>query len=237
MSINRIQWIVAIVDRKKGGAAAEIFREMGAGALSVIRGHGTASSRIIDCLGLDEPEKEIVTGIAGPAAALGLFHALKSRLNFSRPGKGIVFAVPLDGVSASLSDQLEKNHSGPQWDAAAGHLKEESLMPTSVSYELIAAVIDDGLSNTVMDAARLAGCRGGTLVKARELGDSSSRTIFGLTMAEEREILFILVPAADKKAVMNAICQTILRETGQRGTVFSMPVGAVAGLAPEGEPQ
>lgn len=110
-------------------------------------------------------------------------------------------------------------------------------MPTSVSYELIAAVIDDGLSNTVMDAARLAGCRGGTLVKARELGDSSSRTIFGLTMAEEREILFILVPAADKKAVMNAICQTILRETGQRGTVFSMPVGAVAGLAPEGEPQ
>ena len=56
-------------------------------------------------------------------------------------------------------------------------------------------------------------------------------------MAEEREILFILIPASDKKAVMNAICQTVLRETGQRGTVFSMPVSAVAGLAPEGEPQ
>lgn len=237
MSLNRIQWIVAIVDRKKGGAAAGIFREMGADVLSVIRGHGTASSRIMDCLGLDEPEKEIVTGIVGPAAAHGLFHALKSRLNFSRPGKGIAFAVPLASVSAAVSDRLGRRHPDPQANAAANQPKEESLMPTPFSYELIAAVIDDGLSNTVMDAARLAGCRGGTLVKARELGDASSRTIFGLTMAEEREILFILVPAADKKAVMGAICQTILRETGQHGTVFSMPVDAVAGLVPEGDGQ
>lgn len=88
MSQNRIQWIAAIVDRKKGTAAAEIFREMGAEVLTVIRGHGTASSRIMDCLGLDEPEKEIVTGIAGPGAAPDLFNALKSRLNFSRPRKG-----------------------------------------------------------------------------------------------------------------------------------------------------
>ena len=48
MSQNRIQWIAAIVDRKKGTAAAEIFREMGAEVLTVIRGHGTASSRIMD---------------------------------------------------------------------------------------------------------------------------------------------------------------------------------------------
>lgn len=106
-------------------------------------------------------------------------------------------------------------------------------MSNPTAYELIAAVIDDGLSNTVMDAARLAGCRGGTLVKARETGGAASRTLFGLTMAEEREILFILVPSADKKTVMNAICQTILRETGEHGTVFSMPVDAVAGLVPE----
>ena len=103
-------------------------------------------------------------------------------------------------------------------------------MSNPTAYELIAAVIDDGLSNTVMDAARLAGCRGGTLVKARETGGAASRTLFGLTMAEEREILFILVPSADKKTVMNAISQTILRETGEHGTVFSMPVDAVAAL-------
>ena len=52
----------------------------------------------------------------------------------------------------------------------------------SLIHILIAAVIDDGLSNTVMDAARLAGCRGGTLVKARETGGAASRTLFGLTI-------------------------------------------------------
>ena len=57
MSQNRIQWIAAIVDRKKGTAAAEIFREMGAEVLTVIRGHGTASSRIMDCLGLTSRKK------------------------------------------------------------------------------------------------------------------------------------------------------------------------------------
>ena len=233
MSQNRIQWIAAIVDRKKGEAAAEIFREMGAEVLTVIRGHGTASSRIMDCLGLDEPEKEIVTGIAGPGAAPGLFNALKSRLNFSRPGKGIAFAVPLSGVSAAISGRLDLQAPAPKSNIAPNHPKEDPAMSNPTAYELIAAVIDDGLSNTVMDAARLAGCRGGTLVKARETGGAASRTLFGLTMAEEREILFILVPSADKKTVMNAISQTILRETGEHGTVFSMPVDAVAGLVPE----
>ena len=96
-------------------------------------------------------------------------------------------------------------------------------MSNPTAYELIAAVIDDGLSNTVMDAARLAGCRGGTLVKARETGGAASRTLFGLTMAEEREILFILVPSADKKTVMNAICQTILREPESTAPCFPCP--------------
>ena len=42
-------------------------------------------------------------------------------------------------------------------------------MPDSKHYELIATVINTDLSTPVMEAARKAGCHGGTLVKAREM--------------------------------------------------------------------
>ena len=94
---------------------------MGAEVLTVIRGHGTASSRIMDCLGLDEPEKEIVAGIAGPGAAPDLFNALKSRLNFSRPGKGIAFAVP----NSAFLDDLTKAMGRKSFDEDLKALPEK----------------------------------------------------------------------------------------------------------------
>ena len=46
-------------------------------------------------------------------------------------------------------------------------------MTNSHSYELIASVIHTDLSAPVMEAARKAGCQGGTLIKAREIGSDA----------------------------------------------------------------
>lgn len=229
MSHDQLFWATAIVDRGKGQGAAAVFREMQADLLLGIRGRGTASSALMDCLGLDEPEKDIVAGLADGHTAAKLLRALGEKLNISRPGRGIAFTLPLSGISLAVSKQI-KSHSQEGSGPNSQH-KEDVPMTEPVKYELIASVVNTDLLSPVMDAARTAGCGGGTLVKARDLGGDGSRKIFGMTVAPEKEVLFILITADRKLAVLNAICDTIRRETGEHGLAFSLPVDAVAGLA------
>ena len=52
----------------------------------------------------------------------------------------------------------------------------------------------------------------------------------GITIQPEKDLVMILVPRADKQAILKAICNKILAETGEHGLVFSLPVSDVVGL-------
>ena len=99
------------------------------------------------------------------------------------------------------------------------------------NYELIATVIHTDLSIPVMEAARKAGCHGGTLVKAREIGSDEGKKLFGLTLSQEKAILLILTPSIQKQPILRAICETVLRETGEHAVAFSLPVDEVEGIS------
>ena len=75
-SNHKVYWITAIVDRGKGEKAASVFKEYQQELLFQVRGHGTASSAIKDCLGLDEPEKDLVIGIVDQSVSQTLLTAL-----------------------------------------------------------------------------------------------------------------------------------------------------------------
>lgn len=62
--MNSIKWMAAIVDRDKGNRAAFILHEHHFEILLAVRGHGTTSSAIMDCLGLDEPEEDLILEVA-----------------------------------------------------------------------------------------------------------------------------------------------------------------------------
>lgn len=229
MNMNSIRWMAAIVDRGKGNKAASIFHEHHLEILLAVRGHGTASSAIMDCLGLDEPEKDLVLGIATGTDAHQAMEALKHKMEFDKPGHGIAFSIPLSGISIAASNFLK------DWDTSQTQItacaKEDTSMPDSKHYELIATVINTDLSTPVMEAARKAGCHGGTLVKAREIGTNEGKKLFGLTLSQEKAILLILTPVSGKQPILKAICETVLQETGEHAVAFSMPVDEVQGIS------
>ena len=106
MNMNSIRWMAAIVDRGKGNKAASIFHEHHLEILLAVRGHGTASSAIMDCLGLDEPEKDLVLGIATGTDAHQAMEALKHKMEFDKPGHGIAFSIPLSGITIQFSRRV-----------------------------------------------------------------------------------------------------------------------------------
>lgn len=98
------------------------------------------------------------------------------------------------------------------------------------THDLILAVVDSESSDLAFDAAKEAGCRGGTVLKSRQVSAAQARKVFGITIQPEKEILMILVPRQDKQAILKAICNKVLQSTGEYVTAFALPVTDVMGL-------
>ena len=97
-------------------------------------------------------------------------------------------------------------------------------------YALIVTIADKGSVDTVMDAARSAGARGGTVIGARGTGKPEHAKFFGMSIGEEKEIVYIVVRKAEKSAIMEAIMAQAGPHTASHGVLFSLPVDSIVGL-------
>ncbi len=96
--------------------------------------------------------------------------------------------------------------------------------------QLILTIVNRGFSDVVMDAAKEAGARGGTIITARGTGSREAEKFFGITIQPEKELVLILAPEQNKNEIMKAITKkTGLAAPGQ-GITFSLPVDDVMGL-------
>ena len=187
-------------------------------------GHGTATSEIRDMLGLGTTEKDVVITLVPQQKLRRVLPDLYSQLHLGRAGHGIAFAITLDGINATALNSLVS--SMPE-DAT----KEESSMNKEYTHEVILSVLDGDVTDLAFAAAKEAGCRGGTVIKGRQLSADQAKKIFSLTVQPEKELLMILVPEKDSKAVMKAMVNKVKAETGEIILAFSLPVSDVVGLS------
>ena len=97
-------------------------------------------------------------------------------------------------------------------------------------YELLVVVLNQGYTELVMDAARDAGAGGGTAIHAKGTGMEGAKKFLGVSLAEEKEIVLIVVKSGDKNSVMRAIMNEAGLESKARAIVFSLPVTSALGM-------
>ncbi len=100
----------------------------------------------------------------------------------------------------------------------------------SQRHECILCIVNAGFSDNVMDAAKSAGARGGTVLHARGSGGREAETFFGITVQEEKEIVMILVDAEIKADVLHTLYHAVGLNTPGQGIAFSLPVDEVVGI-------
>lgn len=103
----------------------------------------------------------------------------------------------------------------------------------NVDYELIFCIVNAGFSQTVMEAAKEAGARGGTVIRARGTVDPEAEQFFHLSVSPDKEILMILVESSIKDAVLRALHHAAGLDKESQGIAFSLPVDQAIGLAAE----
>ena len=91
-------------------------------------------------------------------------------------------------------------------------------------YELIVCIINAGFSQNVMEAARSAGARGGTIIRARGTANPEAEEFFRINIQADKEVVLILTPEAIKDDVLKAVYKDCGLGDDAKGIAFSLPV-------------
>lgn len=222
IAADRIKLIVTITKRGIGSKMVDYFKRNELHYDFICLGMGTATSEILDCLGLEETEKDIVITMSPESKIPSVLKGITNDFQLNRPGKGIMFTVPLSSVSARVPQILCKNENFVK--------NEEAVMENNKNFELILTILNRGNVDIVMAAAKNAGATGGTLLHARRVGFEDMENIFGFTIQPEKDILAILTESRNKSAIMKKITEVAGINTESRALVLSLPVDEITGI-------
>lgn len=214
-----LYYVIAITDQAKGESMTSLYKSAGLHMILSMFGKGTATSEQLAVYGLDATEKAVISAVASAQEAEQLLKMAKRKLFIDIPGNGVMLNVPLKSVAggrtlAYLTDNL-KTGGKPEME---------------FEHELIIVILNEGHSDFVMDAARSAGAGGGTVMHAKGTGSNRAEKFFGVSLADEKDMIYIIAHKDEKAAIMTAINQTAGPSTKAGAICFSLPISSVAGL-------
>ena len=198
------------------------YQEQGVLVNLITLGRGTATSEVMDYFGLESAEKAVLFGVVTDDSWKSLKKALQNRFRIDVPGTGIAFTVPL----ASIGGKRELKFLTEHQDFVKG--EEGTLKDTT--HELLVVIANQGYSNLIMEAAKSAGAGGGTVIHARGTGMERAESFFGVSLASEKEIIFIVSRTGQRNGIMKAVMKDAGMESKAKSIIFSLPVTSTAGL-------
>lgn len=184
--------------------------------------NGTAQQKVLDYLGIEDSEKVMMQMVVSGDLSKRLLKKLVSEMGIDMPGSGIAITIPLDSIGGISSMRYLMEERTMQ--------SEETIHINEMPYALIIAISERGSSDVVMEAARSAGAGGGTIIHAKGSESEFVSKFFGVSIADEKDMIYIVAKKRDKANIMKAIMERAGLSTKSRTIVFSLPVDSVAGL-------
>ncbi|MBQ3125447.1 MAG: P-II family nitrogen regulator [Clostridia bacterium] len=219
-----IQLLITVTRRADAKRYTAFFANHGTPVIYGVPANGTATAKTLDLFGLEQTEKSVLFAVAPGETVRSLMAALVSEMYIDLPDQGIAISIPL----STMGGKSAFAHFMPGVEPA-DNASEVNNMNES-NHELIIAIAEKGQTDLVMDAARAGGARGGTVLHAKGTAGAGSQTFFGVSIAEEKEMIFIVADAENKREIMRAIMQQAGANTDARAVVISLPVSEACGF-------
>ncbi len=96
-AIKKLKLLFTVVDRNKGEFYLDVISQFDVNCQLAMGGLGTATSELVDLLGL-EPHKSVILSVVREDLVEEILNTLEDKFATIRNGKGISFAVPLSSV-------------------------------------------------------------------------------------------------------------------------------------------
>ena len=215
-------FLITITDVNREKKLNDVFDRAGIVFRFHAHGQGTAPSAILDIFGFSGRTRLLTASLLARQNVPKTFRLLEERLFFSEKGRGIAFTIPVTALQNRVAGVLKENL--PETQTGEGGTR------TMAEHCAIITSVRSGFSDDVIDAARAAGARGGTILKC--MRDSSEQVAkqFGVAIKEEQEFVLIVTTREQKAALMAAIAEKCGTKTEAQGILFSLPIDATLGI-------
>ena len=226
--MKNLYLLLTVIRRSDSEEYEEFYRNNGVSIIYNTPCNGTAHAKKLSLLGIEKTDKALLISPVSGYRLKKIIDLLTFKMKIDLPDRGVAMAIPFSGVggartleyfSGEFEEDIELNENDND--------TEDTDMQSQ--HELIMAIYEKGYTDLVMDAAREAGARGGTTIRAKGTGAGASK-FFGLSLAEEKEVVLIVSNADQKKEIMKAIMQKAGVDSKAHALVFSLPVSETAGF-------
>lgn len=212
--------VFTIIDRNEAEIATSVYEDTDVPMILTLLGNDPNAEEQMDKYGFQSEEKAVIIAIANDDKTAQLIKNAKRKLFIGAPGYGMVMAVPIKSVGGGKTLAYLTNNSSS--DKKTPKLKFE--------YELILVVLNQSYMDDVMQVARAAGASGGTVLHAKGTSKEAQK-FFGVSLANEKEVIMIVTKASEKAGIMKAILEHTGPETPAGAITFSLPISAAAGIS------
>lgn len=221
-----LRMLILIATPKTAQKAMALFQKGNVRIYYQFHAEGTATSEIMDMLGLGNTNRKILLSIMPEIFADKMLDKMEKELKLNVPNTGIAVSFSITGGSGKVMSMMDKL---PVNDEKTLLQKEVKNMPEN-KYTMIMTIANQGFSEEIMEAARAAGAAGGTVFHARQIVNKEIMQFWGIRIQPEREIIIILAANKDKLPIMQSINEKCGMNSEAKGVIISLPTDKVIGI-------
>ena len=219
--MSELYLMTTVIERRQLPRFVALYKAQGILTSFISLGRGTFNGTAAGYL-LGQSEKAVCFSLVTRETWRAAKRGMQKTLQIDVPGVGVAFIVPM----SSIGGRRELGFLTEGQDFIRG---EESSM-RGTDRELIVIISNQGYNEMVMDAARAAGAYGGTVVHARGTGMERAEKFLGISLASEKDMIFIVAKTAQRDGIMQSVMLKAGMETPAKAIAFSLPVSDTAGL-------
>lgn len=214
-NIMNLQLITVVVNYGTGSKVFKKAKRCGINNGTIITGKGTVKKSLLSFIPMYDRRKEIVLIITDDERKSLLMNMLNKEMKLEKVNNGIAFTTYI-GKAISFGCNVQ------------GEGKEKGKCDNM--YKNIITIVNRGRAEDIMDAARKAGAKGGTIIKARGADGDEIIKVFKMDIEPEKEMITIVVESNIAEGVLAAIRKEIESEEKCKGIVFVQDIIEAYGL-------
>jgi len=213
--IKQIEIFFVIVNYGLGSKVIKLARQHGISGGTCLLGKGTSENHLLELLGISDIRKEIVLLVGEKQIAYNALEELDKKFDFRKPNHGIAFSISVSGLIGCHN---------------LNECKECKVEGGEGMYKAIFVIVDRGMAEAVMNAAKSAGAKGGTIINARGSGIHETQKLFAMEIEPEKEIVMILTETSITDNVTATIKESLKLDEPGNGIMFVLDVNKTYGL-------
>lgn len=208
--------ICVIVRRGEGTRVLRVARAHGVTGGTILPGHGTAHSWLLEMLDLCDIHRDVVLMAANQETARRTLQDLDRTFVLRKHHRGIAFCMPLRDICGVRS--------------CSGLLLEQEEEEETCMHNTVMVVTDRGRGEDAVEAAQGAGAPGATIIHGRGAGIHETQKVFSIEIEPEKDIVLIVCRRDQTEPVVEAVRDRLELDKPGNGIVLVQDVSQVCGM-------